>query len=50
MIVMVPNPWRNEVEENYDFDVIKVDKLFDFLLEKGQIKLLLIMLYYLLIS
>ena len=36
--VMVPNPWRR-VEESYDFDVTKSDKLFDFLLEKGQIKL-----------
>ena len=31
-IVMVPNPWRKEVEESYDFDVTKADKLFDFLL------------------
>ena len=38
-IVMVPNPWRKEVEESYDFDVTKSDKLFDFLLEKGQVKL-----------
>jgi hypothetical protein len=37
--VMVPSPWGKEVEENYDFDVTKADKLFDFLLEKGQIKL-----------
>ena len=37
--VMVPNPWGKGVEESYDFDVIKSDKLFDFLLEKGQIKL-----------
>jgi len=36
---MVPNPWGKEVKESYDFDVIKADKLFDFLLEKGQIKL-----------
>ena len=34
-IVMVQNPWGKEVEESYDFDVIKSDKLFDFLLEKG---------------
>ena len=27
-----------KVEESYDFDVTKADKLFDFLLEKGQIK------------
>ena len=38
--VMVTNPWGKEVEESYDFDVTKSDKLFDFLLEKGQIKLL----------
>ena len=35
--VMVPNPWGRRVEENYDFDVTKSDKLFDFLLEKGQL-------------
>ena len=33
--VMVPNPWGRGVEESYDFDVTKSDKLFDFLLEKG---------------
>ena len=38
-IVMVPNPWGRGVEESYDFDVTKSDKLFDFLLEKGHIKL-----------
>ena len=38
-IVIVPNPQGKEVEENYDFYVTKADKLFDFLLEKGQIKL-----------
>ena len=38
-IVMVLNPQGKEVEESYDFDVTKADKLFDFLLEKGQIKL-----------
>jgi hypothetical protein len=37
--VMVPNPWGRGVEECYDFDVTNSDKLFDFLLEKGQIKL-----------
>ena len=37
--VMVPNPWVRGVEESYNFDVTKLDKLFDFLLEKGQIKL-----------
>ena len=28
--VMVPNPWGRRVEESYDFDVTKSDKLFDF--------------------
>ena len=37
--VMVPNPQGKGVEESYDFDDTKSDKLFDFLLEKGQIKL-----------
>ena len=37
--VMVPNPWGRGVEESYDFDITKLDKLFDFLLEKGHIKL-----------
>ena len=37
---MVSNPWEKEVKESYGFDVTKADKLFDFLLEKGQIKLL----------
>ena len=37
--VMVPNSWGRGIEESYDFDVTKSDKLFDFLLEKGQIKL-----------
>ena len=37
--VMVPNPQGRGVEESYDFDVTKSDKLFNFLLEKGQIKL-----------
>ena len=35
---MVPNPWGKGVEESYDCDVTKSYKLFDFLLEKGQIK------------
>ena len=35
----MPNPWGKGVEESYDFNVIKLDKLFDFLLERGQIKL-----------
>ena len=38
--MMVPNSWGRGVEESYDFDVTKSDKLFDFLLEKGQIQLL----------
>ena len=33
--VMVSNPWGKGVEESYDFDVTKSDKLFDFLLERG---------------
>ena len=37
--VIVSNPWGKGVEESYDFDVTKLDKLFDFLLERGQIKL-----------
>ena len=37
--VMVSNPCGKGVEESYDFDVTKLDKLFDFLLKKGQIKL-----------
>ena len=36
---MVPNPWRRGVKESYNFNIMKSDKLFDFLLEKGQIKL-----------
>ena len=38
--VMVPNHWGGGVKESYDLDVTKSDKLFDFLLEKGLIKLL----------
>ena len=38
-IVMVPNPWGKRARESYDFDVTKSDKLFDFFLKKGQIKL-----------
>ena len=37
--VMMSNPWGRGVEESYDFDVTKSDKLFDFLLKKGHIKL-----------
>jgi hypothetical protein len=36
---VVPNPWGKGGEESYDFDVTKAVKLFDFLLEKGHIKL-----------
>jgi hypothetical protein len=35
--VVVPNIWGKE--ESYNFDITKVDKIFDFLLEKAQIKL-----------
>jgi len=38
-IVMVSNPWERGVKESYDFNVTKSDKLCDFLLEKGHIKL-----------
>ena len=37
--IMVPNPWGRGIEESYDFNVTKSNKLFDFLLENGQIKL-----------
>ena len=33
--VLAPSPWGKGVEESYDFDVTKLDKLFNFLLEKG---------------
>ena len=36
---MVSNSWGKGVEESYNFDVTKSDKLFDFLLEREQIKL-----------
>ena len=36
---MMLNTWGRGVEESYDFDVTKSDKLFDFLLERGHIKL-----------
>ena len=49
-IVTVSNPSGRGVEESYDFDVTKSDKLFDFLFEKGQIKLPIIMLCCLPIS
>lgn len=32
-------PWVKVTEYNYDFDVTKADKIFDLLLEKGQIQL-----------
>ena len=38
-MVMVPNPWGKGVEESYDFNITKSEKLFDFMIEKGQIKL-----------
>ena len=37
--VMVLTPWGRGVVESYDFDVTKSDKLFDFFLERGHIKL-----------
>ena len=49
-IVMVPNPWGRGVEESYDFDVTKSDKLFDFLLEKGRSSCPMVMLCCPLIS
>ena len=39
-MVMVTNPWGKEIEESYDFDVTKSDKLFNFLLKRGHIKFL----------
>ena len=41
-VVMAEWNWgkKTVIEESYDFDVTKSDKLFDFLLEKGQVKLL----------
>jgi len=32
-------PWVKITKDNYDFDVTKADKIFDFLLEKGQLRL-----------
>ena len=34
--IMVPNPWGKGVEESYDFDVTKSNKLFNFLLERDR--------------
>ena len=34
--VMVSNPWGRGVEESYDFDVTKSDKLFDFCLRRDK--------------
>ena len=48
--VMVLNPQGKGVEESYDFDVTKSDKLFDFLYEKDRSNCLPIMLCYLLIN
>ena len=33
--IMMPSPCGRGVEESYDFNVMKSDNLFDFLLEKG---------------
>ena len=39
---MMPNPWGRGVEESYDFDATKSDKLFDFLLKnRGEATLIL---------
>ena len=35
----MPNPLGKGVKEIYDFNITKSDKLFDFLLDKGHIKL-----------
>lgn len=32
--VVIPNPWGRS-QEAFDFDVSKVEKIFDYLLEKG---------------
>ena len=32
-------PWVKEIENTYDFDIKKVDKIFDLLLEKKQFRL-----------
>ena len=48
--VKEPSPWGKGVEESYDFNVTKSDKLFDFLLEKGRSSCPIIMLCCPLIS
>ena len=48
--VMVPNPWERGIKESYDFDVTKLDKLFDFFLSEDRSNCPPIMLCYLLIS
>ena len=49
-IVMVPNPWGKQVEESYDFDVTKADKLLISCLRRDILNSLPIMIYYLPIS
>ena len=41
---MVPSPWGRGVEESYDFDVTKSDKLFDFCLRRDRSSCPIIML------
>jgi hypothetical protein len=36
--VVISNPWGRS-QETYDFDITKAEKIFDYLFEKGQIKL-----------
>jgi hypothetical protein len=36
--VVIPNPWGRS-QKTYDFDITKDEKVFDYLFEKGQIKL-----------
>ena len=49
-IVMVPNPWGRGVEESYDFDVTKSNKLFDFCSRRDRSSYPIIMLCCPLIS
>jgi hypothetical protein len=38
-LIVVSSPWGKETGGTYDFDVSKSDRLFDFLLKEGRIKL-----------
>jgi hypothetical protein len=40
LLVSVGTIFRTDTKGTYDFDVTKADKLFDFLVKEGQIKLL----------